>query len=593
VRRSLLPLLLVSAAACAPRSAAPPGAPKAEAGGLRQVVVAGTTDTHGWVEGRMTPPPSGVAPARSGGLDVVAAYVGRLRAQHPGRVALVDAGDLFQGTMVSNFAEGQPVLDAYNEIGYTAAAIGNHEFDYGPLGEAVVARSPADDALGALKRNITAARFPFLGANIVEKATGRRPDWAKPHVMVDLDGVKLGIIGIADPATPFTTVPQNVASLAFTDPAPAIEAAARELRGAGADAVVVTAHMGSVCKDTADPQDTSSCGDDDDAHDVVRALPPGTIDAFFAGHTHRHSVFVVNGVPVLQPLPFTQGLAVVDLWVDPATHRVVRSTYRAHVEVCEKVYEGTSSCDPRRAKAGAAVVPATFEGAPVVPEGRVQAVLRPWLEKVEVKRSAKIGVRVAAPFTRNYDRPSALGALAADALLAAVPEADLAITNSGGLRSDLRAPEPTYGDVYEIIPFDNMIATMKVSGAQLLDVLGQNGANGHGSHQVAGIRVEFDYAQPPGAARVSSLKLANGRDVTPDGTYTLATNDYLAAGGSGFARLVKTMRPEDVHVRGDLPLLRDALVQHLQRLGAKGPLAPRDDGRLVIHGLSTDAQPEN
>ena len=71
--------------------------------------------------------------------------------------------------------------------------------------------------------------------------------------------------------------------------------------------------------------DTSSCGDDDDSLDVVRALPAGTIDAFFAGHTHRASAFVVGGVPVMQPLPFTQGLGIVDLWVDPAAHRVVRA----------------------------------------------------------------------------------------------------------------------------------------------------------------------------------------------------------------------------------------------------------------------------
>jgi 5'-nucleotidase len=587
---------MVAVAACAPRSSAPPAAPapaaKSEAGGLRQVVVVGTTDTHGWVEGRTTPPPAGVAPARSGGLDVLAAYVDRLRGQHPGRVALVDAGDLFQGTMVSNFAEGQPVLDAYNAIGFTAAAIGNHEFDYGPLGDAVVARNPGDDPFGALKRNIASARFGFLGANILEKATKRRPEWAKPHLMVDLDGVKLGIIGIADPATPFTTVPANVASLSFADPAPVIEAAARELRAAGADAVVVTAHMGSVCKDTDDPHDPSSCGNDDDALDVVRALPPGTIDAFFAGHTHRPSAFVVNGVPVLQPLPFSQGLAVVDLWVDPATHRVARSSLRPLIEVCEKVYEGASHCDPRRAKAGVALVPATFEGAPVVPDARVQAVLRPWLDKVEVRRNAKLGFRIAAPFTRDYNRPSTLGSLTADALLAVVPEADLAITNSGGLRADLRAPEPTYGDVYEVIPFDNMVAVMKLTGAQLLDLLGQNGADGHGSHQVAGLRVQFDYRRPPGAPRVVSLKLANGRTVTPDGVYTLATNDYLAGGGSGFAALVKTVRPEDIQVRGDLPLLRDALLQHLQRLGARGPVEPRDDGRIVIEGLSPDPHPE-
>jgi 5'-nucleotidase len=154
-RRLWLPLLFL-AISCA-TAPAPPPQPE-------HVVIVGTTDVHGWFNGHGT----------YGGAPTLASYVAALRDVNPGHVLLVDSGDLFQGTMESNMFEGEPVIRSYNALGYTAAAVGNHEFDYGPLGPKVVPHSPEDDPFGALERNAKLATFPFLSANMVEKATGRR-----------------------------------------------------------------------------------------------------------------------------------------------------------------------------------------------------------------------------------------------------------------------------------------------------------------------------------------------------------------------------------------------------------------------------------
>src|SRR6185436_14472317 len=112
-------LVAVTAASMA-RADAP--APKKASGREPvHVVLADTTDTHGWLE----PHPVSGSPFAAGGLDVLAGYLANLRAAEPGRVVLVDSGDLFQGTLASNLFEGEPVLKAYNAIGYTAAALGN------------------------------------------------------------------------------------------------------------------------------------------------------------------------------------------------------------------------------------------------------------------------------------------------------------------------------------------------------------------------------------------------------------------------------------------------------------------------------------
>src|SRR5262249_24177162 len=122
--------------------------------------IVGTNDLHGGV----------VEVNGRNGLALLDGYLTNLRAARAkdgGAVVLLDAGDLFQGTLESNLNEGSVVIAAYNALGYDAAAIGNHEFDFGPVGPATWPLSPSDDVRGALKARAAEARFPFLAANII------------------------------------------------------------------------------------------------------------------------------------------------------------------------------------------------------------------------------------------------------------------------------------------------------------------------------------------------------------------------------------------------------------------------------------------
>src|SRR5436305_3649898 len=232
------------------------------------VFVVGTTDLHGSYDSHHE---SKTAPAY-GGLPLIAGYLNVLRANH-GRVIVVDSGDLFQGTLESNFFEGEPVVKGYNALGYDAAAVGNHEFDYGPVGPDSVARLPGEDPLGALKKITKEAKFPFLSANLTEKATGKTPSWAKRYIIVEANGARVGIIGLSTPDTPNTTMAANVALLNFGDPVAATVSAAKELRAAGVDAIVVIAHMGGRCKNIdTNPEDPPSCETVQDAMRFLNAL---------------------------------------------------------------------------------------------------------------------------------------------------------------------------------------------------------------------------------------------------------------------------------------------------------------------------------
>ncbi|HEX9163541.1 MAG TPA: bifunctional UDP-sugar hydrolase/5'-nucleotidase, partial [Thermoanaerobaculia bacterium] len=440
MKRTLV-LFILLLSACATVPSGPPV----------HLVIVGTTDVHGWFNGHVD---RGV---QYGGIPLFASYVSALRAEGDDHVVLVDSGDLFQGTLESNYFEGEPVVRAYNLLGYAAAAVGNHEFDYGPVGPDAIARVPGEDPLGALKKNAALARFPFLSANMTEKATGRTPSWARPYTMIDVAGVHLGIIGLSTPDTPNTTVGANVVTLNFGDPVKATVAAARDLRASGADAVIVIGHMGGRCADVKDVHDVASCRPEEEAMTFLQRLPHGTIDAYFAGHTHQQMRQIINGVPAVQALAYSVEFSTIDLWVDPSRHRVdpSRTTLRPLTMICGSVYSGSERCEPPRdASAAAPLVPRTFLGRTITPDPAVTSLLAPYLDRVAAKRSESIGVRTAALFTRSSTRESALGDLIADALRAAM-HSDMAFMNSGGIRSNLRAGDLAYSDIFEVSPFDN------------------------------------------------------------------------------------------------------------------------------------------
>lgn len=542
------------------------------------VVIVSTTDLHGWYAGHQD------GADRTGGLALFASYVNALRAANGGRVLLVDSGDLFQGTLDSNFFEGEPIVKAYSHMGYAAAAVGNHEFDFGPVGPDAMPRNPADDPLGALKRNAAMAAFPFLSANLTDKATGTTPSWARRDVLVTSGGARIGIIGLSTPDTPNVTMPENVRSLSFGDPVPAAIAAARELRAQGADAIVVIGHLGSRCLNVdGDPADTTSCEQEQEAMRFLHALPRGTIDAYFGGHTHARMRQIVDGVAAFQPAAYGQEFSTLDLTIDPAAHRVISFAMRPLTRICAAVYSGTQQCDPKRAPAGAILTPRVFEGLPMTPDAGVAAILQPYMERVAAKRNEPLGIHSNGEFTRAYLHESTLGDLLADAMRSFLGT-DIAFFNSGGIRANLRAGDLVYSDLFEVSPFDNYPTVVRLTGAQVAEAVRSMSNGERGILQVSGLKYTLDAARgldQPAARRdrVVSITLPDGRPLDPDASYTVAMPDFLAEGGDGLVDVMKTVPPERIRIVGTRPL-REMLIESLQR--GKRSLTPGVLDRITI-----------
>jgi 2',3'-cyclic-nucleotide 2'-phosphodiesterase (5'-nucleotidase family) len=272
------------------------------------ISIVGTADLHG----------------RVATLPLLGGYLDALRAARPKSVVLVDGGDMFQGTLESDMNEGETVIRAYTLLGYDAVTIGNHEFDYGPVGPKTAA-DERDEPRGALRERAKQAQraFPFLAANLMEEGMAPKWDNVRGSTVAHLaNGVNVGIIGVTTVATPETTIAANFVRLSVTPIKDAIVAEAAKVRAQGADIVVVTAHAGGRCEKFEDKNDLSVCDQKAEIFELARALHPGTVDVIVAGHVHAGLAHEVNGIAIIES--FAQGKAFgrVDLQWDSKDHRV-------------------------------------------------------------------------------------------------------------------------------------------------------------------------------------------------------------------------------------------------------------------------------
>ena len=521
--------------------------PRARRGAITLSIL-GTNDLHGAIDR----------------LPILAGYVANLRAARAadgGEVLVIDAGDMFQGTLGSNLGEGAAVVAAYNRIGYDAAAIGNHEFDFGPVGPAVTA-GPGEDPRGALRARAAEARFPFLMANVLDAETGKRPAWDNVlgSFMVEKGPVVVGVIGVTTEATPFTTMPVNFLGLAMARPADAIAAEATALRERGAQVVVVAAHVGSKCSDLSNPADLSSCDREEELFKTADALPAGLVDVIVAGHTHAAMAHRVGEIAVIESYASGRAFGRVDLRISPAGV-VTGKAILPPRDLCPLGATG----EPVPA---AECQPGEYEGKPVVADAEVAKLIAPAQAVAAEVEARPLGVTLTTEIPRSYGEESALGNLFTDLMLAAQPRAQVALTNGGGLRADLPAGPLRYGALYQAMPFDNRLALVTLTGAHLRRLVSNNLQTGSGIFSYAGIRVT---ATCKNAALEVFMKDAKGKPITDERVLTLVTTDFLASGGDGAIGRLKL--PDGSVTVTDL-LLRDAMATALTARG--GTLAASD-----------------
>lgn len=436
-----------------------------------------------------------------GGAAALKAVIDGLEAACACPTVRVDGGDQMQGTLESNLASGASVVAALNHLGLDAAAVGNHELDWG---------------VDTLLVRQGEARYAWLAANVFRVDGGERPEWATPFAIVERGGVRVGVIGYATVSTPRTLRPKVTEPYEFRSGYSGIRDALDAVWLKRPDFVIVVAHAGGEC---------SAEGCAGEMVELASQLPPGSVHLIAGGHTHTAGEGVVNSIPIVRAGSNGRAVAMVDLYrLGNGTHAFRMSQQTVYADD--------------------------------VPEDAAMAdLLAPYVVAAEAIGKRPV-TTLSEPLSASATGDRRLGYLIAAAarLLA---RADVGMHNPGGVRADLPRGVISYADLHRVMPFDNAVVRLTLSGRQLRQLVEQAGTR----YYFSNLHVDYDPEAAPGG-RIVSLRFPDTMPILDDRSYSLATSDFLADGGDGFTMLA-TLPRDALGVT-----ILDAVVEHLRGLPA-------------------------
>jgi 5'-nucleotidase len=501
-------------------------------------------DFHGNLEpSKYTYTPPGSTQPRTiqaGGIDVLKGALDTFRKDDPD-LLFVAAGDLVGASpAASSMFADEPSIEALNRMGLVASSLGNHEFDQGPKELLRQQHGGCDSPRPAkacrFSPDFKGAGFTYLASNVVDAQTGKNlvPGWR----IVDVKGVKVGLIGAVLHDLASVTIASSIRGLAINDEAASINAVLPAMRAQGAQVFVVLIHEGGFADQ---PYDKADC---DTLHGpivaITKKLDPA-IRLVISGHSHTGYLCKVDGKVVTQADAYGHLLSRIKLTLDPATKAVQDIQVRNVV-----------------------MAPDAF-----TPD----AGLSTYLADVRAKSRAELAkpvARVQGALSRkeNPSGESVLGGVIADAAVAATRDqgAQIGFMNPGGIRKDLETGDGgvvTFGQAQAVLPFGNTLVVMDLTGAQLRRVLEQQWDRPAASSPSilavsSNLTYDWDSTQPVGR-RTANVKIA-GKALDDGKVYRVVANNFLAEGGDNIPMFAKGTRRVETGLR-DL----DALIAYLQK----------------------------
>ena len=441
------------------------------------------------------------------GFAKLATEVENLKSENP-NFLLLDAGDALHGQTISTLVNGESIIDVFNTMGYDAMTAGNHDFNYG------------QDRLVELAGM---ANFPILSSNVVKEDGSLL---LENYTIKDIAGIKVGIFGLTTPETTYKTHPDNVKGLTFKDPVETAKEVVSELNDQ-VDVIICLAHIGL----DEESEITSDL--------IAEAVPE--IDVIIDGHSHTvlPEGMTVNGVLIAQAGEYDKNLGIItlkltDKKITSKTASLFTKEESADLAENETILKKLNEITAEQEKITSVVI------------GKTDFVLEGERQNVRAGETN-------------------LGNLITNAMLKTTG-ADIAITNGGGIRSSVDVGDITKGEIITVLPFGNYIITKDIKGSDIKAAI-EHGISDYPELKgafphVAGLSFTFDPSKETGSKVVSIY--ANGKALDLGKIYTVATNDFMAAGGDDYTMF------KDYPIKGEYPGLDEAVISYIQKYSVKG-----------------------
>jgi len=488
-----------------------------------------TTDLHGHI----LPAKTYEGVENVGGMARCVTQIRKWQAEQPNSI-LIDVGDVYQGTPESRASDGQIMINLFNKLKYDAWVIGNHEFDWG---------------FGTVVKSVQASTMPVLASNAkvggkwTNKLESSHPmSKVAPYLIKEVAGFKIGIVGTVTPGLPAWLNKGLLSDFMAADPLKSVQFAIKKLQTEKVDAIILACHFGLKGLFGGKPAP-------DDFANRVQELTQACreIDVVVAGHTHKdigHAM--VNGIPYTQASYYGIHTGRVDLTFDVATRKLISK------EVSTKLMDASVAEDPMvlsscamelaDAKAlmereiGEFTAPLPHKGNPGEPPAALLFITRAIRQALE-SRGEKVDGVLHGLFVEDRD---------------------------------LAAGQQTIGDMWEVIPYENRLATAEFTGAELGPIMEEMYSAKYSTHQLDGFRVTTE--GPKTKIKVTGIFTPDGAPVDPANKYRIALNAYDAqSGGQRYGRLNESCYQPGANLKLHSSESRDALIDFLTEKKKLGP----------------------
>ncbi|NLI76172.1 MAG: bifunctional metallophosphatase/5'-nucleotidase [Candidatus Riflebacteria bacterium] len=455
---------------------------------------------------------------RMGGAAYVKKRLDQLVASFSGEpYSILSIGSEISGTADAYFSRGATTIEVLNRLKVDAMLVGNIEFTYG--------RQRLEELAGL-------AHFPFLSSNITAMGSDAPPPFLqKDQILSPGNGLKIGVVGLTPPQTPLLTSAGNVAGLRFLPPGRELVDRVKSLRARGVDLVVML-----------------SLYDDERLTETEWAQIVAA----------RPDVLVMVDFEVDPPAPLEK---------DGIIIKTV-SGYNQSKEIDQLDLELPAYGGRIAAWQGRRVPVFCDETAP---DSGMEEYLRNHAGELEHLKAERVA-EFAADYERQYEQECPIGDLVADAMRDLF-QADVALMNSGGIQADVRTGPFTLADLFSVLPFDNQVVAMTLTGQDLLELLSVSASLKRGLLQISGGRYSFANRNTEDFD-LKEVTIGN-EPLDPARTYRVTTNSFLAEGGDGFWAF---KRGKEVQYG---PLQREAVRAYLTARSASAPIALATEGRIL------------
>jgi 2',3'-cyclic-nucleotide 2'-phosphodiesterase (5'-nucleotidase family) len=425
-------IVLIIVASCKDDENSTPPDDTQDSDSLISLTILYTNDEHGWFE---------ETEYYDGAAGLAGLWENEEGYDGSDNYLILSGGDMWTGAAASTWFEGESMVDVMNEMEYDAAAIGNHEFDF---------------KVSGLNQRLSEMEFPLLAANIKEKSTGNIPSFAQAYTILNIDGIQVGILGLASRSTPYSTFPANVVDYEFTDYSEAINTYAPKAISEGAEVLILIGH---ICED--------------DLKSLTDVAKSNGISVMGGGHCHQVMAQKYNDIILIGGGDNMKGYAKVEF------------NYNVTQDITQDFDFDYTSND---------------QG--VIDED-VKAVVDYWMDETNSALSEVIGYA-------SDDIPKSsveMWNMVCDSWFYTFPDADITITNAGGIRQEIFAGDITLATIVGLLPFENTIVELELTGAEVKDC-------------ISGLLIG-------GMTTVNGYFLSDGTPIDDETVYTVLTTDYL------------------------------------------------------------------